>query len=63
MKVGDMPNTFGDSFPEEQLGSDLQVLRVFDEPETNDSLLPCSQLVLRERQDNWSPQYKQEYDR
>lgn len=49
LEVGDVPNTFGDSFTEQQLGTNLQVFRMFDEPETNDSLLPCPQLVLRER--------------
>lgn len=44
-----MPNAFGDSFTEKQLGSDLQVFRMLDEPETYDRLLSCPQLVLKRK--------------
>lgn len=57
MEVSDMPNAFGDSFTEKQLGSDLQVFRMLDEPETDDCLLSCPQLVLKRKRRELRPIY------
>lgn len=47
-----MPNAFGDSFTEKQLGSDLQVFRMLDESETDNGLLSCPQLILKKKRDS-----------
>lgn len=44
-----MSNTFGNSFTEQELGSYLQILRMFNESETDHSLFSCPQLVLNKR--------------
>lgn len=44
-----MPDAFGDSFTEKQFGSNLQVFRMLDEPETDNCLLSCPQLVLKRK--------------
>ena len=46
-QAGDVANAFGDALPEEQLGSQSQVLRVFDEAEADHGSLTCTQLVLQ----------------
>lgn len=55
MEVGDMPNAFGDSFTEKQLGSDLQVFRMLDESETDHGLLSCPQLILKRKKGQLRP--------
>lgn len=42
-----MTNTLGDSLPEEQLGTQSQILRVLDEAKANDGPLSCSKLILK----------------
>lgn len=50
-----MPNAFGDSFTEKQLGSNLQVFRMLDESETDNSLLSCPQLILKRKKGQLRP--------
>ena len=43
----DMADAFSDALPEEQLGAQPQILRVFNEAESNHSSLASTQLVLQ----------------
>lgn len=45
-QAGDVSDAFGNALPEEQLGAQSQVLWMFDEAETDDGSLTCTQLVL-----------------
>jgi len=45
----DVSDTFCDALPEEQLGAQTQIFRVFYEAEANDSPLTCSQLILQQK--------------
>ena len=47
LQVSDMADALGHALSEEQLGPQLQVLGVFDEPEAHHGLLPRPQLLLR----------------
>lgn len=51
-KTGDMADAFGDSLPKEQFSAQTQILRVFDEVETNDGPLTCTQHILQQHRDN-----------
>lgn len=48
-QAGDMADAFGDALPEEQLGTQSQILGVFDEAEANHGSLARTQLVLQQR--------------
>lgn len=48
-QAGDVADAFGDALPEKQLGSQSQVLGVFDEAEANHGSLACTQLILQHR--------------
>ena len=47
-QAGDVADAFSDALPEEQLGAQPQILRVFDEAESNHSSLASTQLVLQQ---------------
>lgn len=49
-QAGDVADALGDPLPEEQLGPQPQVLRVFDEAESNHRSLAGPQLVLQHRE-------------
>lgn len=53
LHISDMADALGDTLPEEQLGTHLQVLWVFQEAEAYHCLLPCSQLVLQQTCGHW----------
>lgn len=50
-QAGDVADTFGDTLSEEQLGTQSQVLGVFDEAESNYGSLSGTQLVLQPQTD------------
>lgn len=53
LHISDMADALGDTLPEQQLGTHLQVLWVFQEAETYHCLLPCPQLVLQQICGHW----------
>lgn len=50
-EAGDVADALGDALPEQQLGAQPQVLRVFDEAETDHGSLARTQLVLQRGSD------------
>lgn len=57
LEFGDLTDAFGNSLSEEQLGTHLQVLWVFKEPESYHSFLTCAELILTE--DLWETEQRQ----
>lgn len=54
-QTGDVANAFGHTLPEQQLGTESQVLGVLYEAETDHGMLAGAQVLLQQTEGAWLP--------